>query len=50
MLESFNDIRNKRSFAHDNEILEPFEARFIFSSVSAMLVMLRTLELSRYGE
>jgi hypothetical protein len=50
LLESFNDIRNSRSLAHDNEILEPFEARFIFSSVSAMLVMLRALESSRYGE
>ena len=50
LLESFNDIRNHRSLAHDNEILEPVEARFIFSSVSAMLVMLRALESARYGE
>lgn len=50
LLESFNDIRNNRSLAHDNEILGPVEARFIFSSVSAMLVMLRALESSRYGD
>lgn len=50
LLESFNDIRNNRSLAHDNKILEPVEARFIFSGVSAMLVMLRALESSRYGE
>jgi hypothetical protein len=50
LLESFNDIRNNRSLAHDNEILDPVEARFIFSSVSAMLVMLRALESTRYGK
>jgi hypothetical protein len=50
LLESFNDIRNNRSLAHDNEILEPVEARFIFSSISAMLVMLRALESARYGK
>lgn len=50
LLESFNDIRNHQSLAHDNEILGPVEARFIFSSVSAMLVMLRALEAHRYGD
>jgi hypothetical protein len=50
LLESFNDIRNNRSLAHDNEILEPVEARFIFGSISAMLVMLRALESARYGK
>ena len=50
LIESFNDLRNNHSLAHDNEILNPVEARFIFSSVSAMLVMLRALESARYGE
>ena len=50
LLESFNNLRNSNSLAHDNEILEPVEARFIFSSVSAMLVMLRGLESARYGD
>ncbi|WP_299316089.1 abortive infection family protein [uncultured Halomonas sp.] len=48
LLESLNDIRNNHSLAHDNKILETFEARFIFSSISAMLVMIRTLEAGRY--
>lgn len=48
ILESFNDLRNNHSFAHDNKILETFEARFIFSSINAMLVMIRTLEAGRY--
>lgn len=49
LLESFNDLRNNHSLAHDNELLSPMEARFIFASVSAILVMLRALESSRYG-
>jgi hypothetical protein len=48
LLESFNDLRNNHSLAHDNSILETFEARFIFSSINAMLVMIRTLEAGRY--
>ena len=50
LLESFNDLRNHKSLAHDNEILEPQEARFIISSVCSMLVFLRALETNRYGE
>lgn len=50
LLEAFNELRNNHSLAHDNELLQPLEARFIFSSISAMLVMLRALESARYGE
>lgn len=49
LLESFSDLRNNHSLAHDNQLLSPMEARFIFTSVSAILVMLRALESSRYG-
>jgi len=50
LLESFNDLRNNHSLAHDNEILDPIEARYIFSSINAVLVLLRALETSRYEE
>lgn len=50
LFESFNDLRNNHSLAHDNQLLSPMEARFIFTSVSAILVMLRALESSRYGK
>lgn len=50
LLESFNDLRNNHSLAHDNEILDPIEARYIFSSINAILVLLRALETSRYDE
>lgn len=49
LLESFNDLRNNHSLAHDNKLLAPMEARFIFNSISAILVMLRALETGRYG-
>ncbi len=50
LLESFNDLRNNHSLAHDNEILGPAEARFVFSTVNAILVLVRALEADRYGE
>jgi hypothetical protein len=37
ILQQFNDIRNNRSFAHDNDLIEPDEARLIFDSVVAIL-------------
>nr|WP_241696173.1 abortive infection family protein [Solimonas terrae] len=50
LLDSFNDLRNNHSLAHDNQLLAPMEARFIFSSISSILVLLRALEAGRYGE
>jgi hypothetical protein len=50
LLDQASDLRNNHSLAHDNSLLKPFEARFIFSSVSAILVMPRALESARYGE
>ena len=50
LLESFNDLRNNHSLAHDNKVLDPIEARYIFSSINAILVLLRALEVIRYEE
>lgn len=50
LLENFNDLRNNHSLAHDNKLLAPMEARFIFSSISSILVMLRAIESARYGD
>lgn len=49
LFDSFNDLRNNHSLAHDNKLLEPLEARFIVNSVCAILAMLRALEAGRYG-
>jgi len=50
LLESFNDLRNNKSLAHDNTILGPIEARFVVNTISEILVMIRAAETSRYGE
>lgn len=50
LFDSFNDLRNNRSLAHDNVLLEPLEARLIVNTINAMLVFLRAIESSRYGE
>lgn len=48
LFESYNDIRNNHSFAHDNPILGPAEARYVFETISAILIFLRTIEAGRY--
>ncbi len=48
LFEGFNDIRNNSSLAHDNTILEPAEARYVFDTVSAMLIFVRAVEAGRY--
>jgi hypothetical protein len=48
LFESYNIIRNHHSFAHDNPILEPAEARYVFDTVSAILIFLRAIEAGRY--
>ncbi len=43
-LEAFNTVRNEKSFAHDNEILNYDESLFIFNHVCALVRLLQTLE------
>jgi len=47
--EAFNKVRNDASFAHDNEILSPAEAHFIFDGVVNMLRFVRALEKEHFG-
>ncbi len=49
LLQSFNDLRNNHSFAHDNELLGPVEARFVCNVVNEILVLIRALEADRYS-
>ncbi|HEX7728200.1 MAG TPA: abortive infection family protein [Terracidiphilus sp.] len=49
IFEEFNNIRNNKSFAHDNEIVGLHEARFIFDSISSVLRFMRSIEASRFG-
>ncbi len=49
IFDAFNDVRNNRSFAHDNEIMGLHEARFIFDSVSNILRFIRSVEANHFG-
>ena len=50
LMESFNDLRNNKSLAHDNELLGPFEARFVCNVINEILLLIRALEADRYSE
>lgn len=50
LFDAFNKVRNFRSLAHDNPILEPAEARFVFENVCTALRFIRAVEAGRYEE
>ena len=47
LFDGLNQARNKRSFAHDNELLHVSEAQFIIDSVLASLAFIERIEASR---
>ncbi|WP_156823368.1 abortive infection family protein [Woodsholea maritima] len=47
LFEGLNEARNKRSFAHDNELLTVSEAQFIIDCVLASLAFIERLEAER---
>lgn len=50
LFEQFNHVRNNHSLAHNNDILKPAEARFIFETINSLLIFLRSIEIQRYEE
>ncbi|MFT5649004.1 MAG: hypothetical protein ACJAXK_001191 [Yoonia sp.] len=44
VFEKFNEVRNNHSLAHDNILLPPQEARFIFDAVSAVLRFIKSID------
>lgn len=44
VLEAFNDVRNNRSLAHDNPILNYEESLLIFNHVAASVRFIKSLE------
>jgi hypothetical protein len=48
VFEKFNHVRNNQSLAHDNELLDPVEARFIYDSITAILRFVKSIETNRY--
>jgi hypothetical protein len=43
-LESFNDVRNDQSLAHDNEVLRTHEALYIFNHIASLVRLLQVVE------
>ena len=44
IMDAFNDIRNNRSYAHDNQILNYDESVLIFSNISSMVKFIQAME------
>lgn len=44
IMDAFNDIRNNKSFAHDNPVLNYDESVLIFSNVTAMVKFIQSME------
>lgn len=44
IFDKFNSIRNDQSFAHDNELVNEVEARYITDSILAILRLLKSVE------
>ena len=49
IFEQFNEIRNNKSFAHDNDLIDSRDARFIFDAVSAILRFVKSIEADKFG-
>jgi hypothetical protein len=47
--EKFNHVRNNQSLAHDNELLDQAEARFIYDAITAFLRFVKSIEVNRFG-
>jgi len=48
IFEKYNHVRNNQSLAHDNELLDQAEARFIYDTVTAFLRFVKSIEASRF--
>jgi Abortive infection C-terminus len=48
VFDKFNHVRNNRSLAHDNDLLDAAEARFIYDSITAILRFVKSIEANRF--
>ena len=46
VFEKFNHVRNNQSLAHDNELIDAAEARFIYDSITAFLRFIESVEVN----
>lgn len=49
VFDKFNHVRNNQSLAHDNELLDQAEARFIYDAITAFLRFIKSIEANRFG-
>jgi hypothetical protein len=49
IFEKFNHVRNNQFLAHDNELLDQAEARFIYDAITAFLRFVKNIEANRFG-
>lgn len=49
VFEKFNHVRNNQTLAHDNQLPDKAEARFIFDSVAALLRFVKSVDTVRFG-
>jgi hypothetical protein len=49
VFDKFNHVRNNQSLAHDNDLLDADEARFIYDSITAFLRFVKSIEENRFG-
>ncbi len=49
IFEKFNYVRNNDSLAHDNELIDPDEARFIYDVITAFLRFIKAVEAEWFG-
>ena len=50
MSDKFNHVRNNQSLAHDNQLLDQAEARYIYDSVTAFLRFVKSIEAVTFGK
>ncbi|MFQ5465486.1 MAG: abortive infection family protein [Thermodesulfobacteriota bacterium] len=50
VFDKFNHVRNNQSLAHDNEVLDKAEARFIFDSICAVLRFVKSIDTVRFDD
>jgi hypothetical protein len=48
VFDKFNHVRNNQSLAHDNELLDEAEARFIYDSITSILRFIKSIEANRF--
>lgn len=49
IFERFNDVRNNRSLAHDNQLLGKAEGRYVFETILSLLRFIKALDEAKYG-